>query len=157
MLRDSLLTLHIFAVIVWMGCGVYERFLQIEVGRVRGTPAEVALLKVYARYAWVVIFATVMVAVIGGLMSWLLGWGFFNPGHPWLSIKQGIMLAILLDMAYLAPALIRNARSIAALTGESDKRLPAIHRTLTRIEWHVVPMRSGATAAVILAVFKPLF
>ncbi len=157
MLRDGLLTLHILAVIVWMGCGVYERFLQIEVGRVRGTPGEVPLLKVYARYAWVVVFATVMTAFIGALMSGLLGWGFFNPAHPWLFIKQGIMLAILLDIVYLSPRLIRNTRDIMALTGENDERLPVVRQALAGIEWHVVPMRIGATVAVILAVFRPQF
>lgn len=157
MLRDGLLTLHIFAVIIWMGCGVYERFLHIEIGRARGTAMEVPLLKIYRRYTGVIVFATLIVALTGGLMSGLVGWGFFNPAHPWLSLKQGIMLAILLGMVFMLPDLLRSQRMIKTLPDGGGDQLAAVHALLARLDRREVLIRIGATIAVILAVFRPMF
>lgn len=157
MLRDGLLTLHIFAVIIWMGCGVYERFLHLEIHRARGSAMEIPLLKIYRRYAGVIIFATLVVAVTGGLMIWLVGWGFFNPAHPWLSIKQGIMLAILLGMAWMLPGLRRCHHAIDALPDHGTPVLDDLRDQLKRIDLQEIPIRIGATIAVVLAVFRPGF
>lgn len=155
MLRDSLLTLHVFSVIVWLGCGIYERFLTVEISRAKGTSMEVPLLKIYGRYAGVIAIATILVALFGVLMSWLLGWGFFNTSHLWLTIKQGIMLAILLDMVYMLPVFIKGGKLIQNLPEEGGNMLKEVHALLGRIDRHVVPMRVGASIAVVLAIFRP--
>lgn len=153
MLRDTLLTVHIFGVIVWMGCGFYEFFITREIRKARGTPLEIPLMQIYGRYAGVIGMATLVVAIAGILLSWLVGWGFFQ--HFWLGIKQAIMLAILVDMALLTPTFIRGAREIKALDNNTGPELEHYRVTHQKIERHVTPMRIGAVIAVILAVWRP--
>jgi len=82
MLRGTLLTLPLLAVVVWLGAGLDEFFPDHEMRRARGKPAEVALAHVYARYGPVVALATSIVAVTGALQASLLGWGYFTPFCP---------------------------------------------------------------------------
>lgn len=42
-LRNSLLTIHIPSVIVWLGAGAFELFVTYRVARYRETPAEAPL------------------------------------------------------------------------------------------------------------------
>lgn len=153
MLRDSLLTIHIIGVIVWLGLGAYELLLSHEIRRARGTPVEIPLIRIYGRYAGLVAAATFVVAIAGGAMSWFLGWGFFK--HLWLGIKQAIMLAILLDIALMTPTFIRTADEIKALPDSAGPQLDSVRALLARVERHVIPMRLGALVAVVLAVWRP--
>lgn len=153
MLRDSLLTIHILGVIAWLGLGGYELLLSHEIRKARDTAMEIPLIRIYGRYAGLVAAATLVVAVAGGAMALLLGWGFFN--QLWLGIKQAIMLAILLDIAFMTPTFIRTANAIKALPDSAGPQLDSVRSLLARVERHVVPMRLGALVAVVLAVWRP--
>lgn len=155
MLRDSLLTMHIFGVIVWLGCGLYEFFLAHEIKKARGTSFEIPLIQLYGKYAPVVAVATLIVAIIGVLMSVLLGWGFFQ--QLWLGLKQGIMALIILDMLLMTPTFIRGSKEIADLSNNTGPELERYRVTFAKIERHVILMRAGAVVAVILAVWRPLW
>lgn len=154
MLRDTLLTIHILAVIVWLGFGLYELLLTREIHKARGTQLEIQLMKIYGKYAPIVAIATLVVALTGVLMSIFLGWGFFQ--NVWLGIKQAIMLAVLLDMTYLIPTFIRGAKEIEALSNNGGRELEAYRETQRTIDRHVVLMRLGSLIAVILAVWRPM-
>ncbi|MGF2059448.1 hypothetical protein, partial [Enterococcus innesii] len=93
-----LLSIHILAVIVWLGFGLYELLVLREVRRARGTPGEAALIRLYGRYAGVVAVATLVVAAAGVAMSLTLHWGFFHV--LWLGLKQAIMGAIILGIVF---------------------------------------------------------
>jgi len=69
MLRRTLLTLHLLGVVVWLGVGLYELFLDHEMRRVRGTPAELSLAPVYSRYGPVIAMGTLLVAARGVLQA----------------------------------------------------------------------------------------
>ena len=153
MLRDTLLTVHILAVVVWLGFGLYELLLTRDIKNARGTQFEVPLLKIYGKYAPIVAIATLVVALTGVLMSIFLGWGFFQ--HMWLGIKQAIMLAVILDMIYLTPTFIRGAKEIGALSNNAGPELEAYRETQRTIDHHVVLMRLGGLVAVVLAVWRP--
>jgi uncharacterized membrane protein len=90
-IRNVLLSIHILAVVVWLGCGLYELVLTREIHRARGSAEEIPLLRIYGRYAGIVAIATLVTAAAGVSMSLMLGWGFFSV--LWLGIKQGIMAA----------------------------------------------------------------
>lgn len=153
MLLDSLLTVHIFSVIVWIGFGLYELLLSREIHKARGTSTEIELIRINGRYGGIVAIATLFVAISGILMASLFGWGFFQ--QTWLGIKQGIMLAILLDMAWLTPTFRRAYREIRALSDVRGPELEQCRATLARIHPHVVLMRLGAIVAVGLAIWRP--
>jgi hypothetical protein len=153
MLRNGLLTIHVIGVIAWLGFGGYELLLSHEIRKARGTNTEIALMRIYGRYAGLVAIATLIVAVAGVAMAWLLGWGFFN--SAWLGIKQAIMLAILFDMAITAPIFIRTANEIKALPESIGPQLDSVRALLARVDRHVIPMRLGALVAVVLAVWRP--
>jgi len=155
MLRSFLLSVHLIAVIAWLGVGLYELFVYREIRRARGTPLEVSLIQIYGRYSAVVAVATLVVAAAGLIMSLLLGWGFFQ--QLWLGIKQAIMLLILIDMALLVPTFRRAYADIAALsTDDGGTALERCRTSLERVHRHVVPMRVGALVAVLLAVWRPV-
>lgn len=153
MLRDSLLTIHILGVIVWLGFGAYELLLAREIRSARGTAMEIPLIRIYGRYAGLVAAATLIVALAGGAMAVFLKWGFFN--QLWLGIKQAIMLAILLDIAWMTPTFIRTGNEIKALPDNPGPQLDSVRSLLAQVERHVIPMRLGALAAVVLAVWRP--
>jgi uncharacterized membrane protein len=155
MLRNTLLTIHILGVVVWLGFGFYEILLMRELKRLRGTPAEAPLIGIYGKYGGIVAIATLVVAVAGILMSALLGWGFFRLG--WLGIKQALMLAILLDMAYLAPTFGLTYKAIAEVAHGDRIAVGEFWRLHDRIEPHVVAMRIAGVLAVALAVSRPTF
>ena len=154
MLRNLLLTIHLLAVIVWLGFGAYELLLSREIRKARGTPLEIDLIRIYGRYAGVVAVATLVVAISGFLMAALFGWGFFS--QFWLGAKQIIMLLILADMVYMIPTFIATAKATNALTDSSGEPLERTRLLLAKVERHVVPMRLGALVAVVLAVWKPV-
>lgn len=152
-LRNFLLTIHVLGVIVWLGCGLYEILLLRELRRLRGnTAAEVAVIRIYGRYAGIVALATLLVAAMGVWMTLAFDWGFFRT--LWLGIKQGIMAAVLLGMAVLTPQFIAAGKSINAVRDDGG----GLHEALSwiaRVERHVIPMRIGALIAVALAIFRP--
>ncbi len=153
MLRTVLLSIHIFAVIVWLGFGLYELLLLREIGRARGRPEEAALMRFYGRYAGIVALATLIVAAAGVAMTVTLGWGFFTV--LWLGIKQAIMAAIILGMVVLTPLFMRTFAAIAAISEGNSATLETARDVIKRVEGYVILMRLGGAIAVILAVWRP--
>jgi hypothetical protein len=80
MLLDSLLTVHVFSVIVWIGFGLYELLLSREIRKARGTSTEIDLIRINGRYGGIVAVATLLVAISGILMASLFGGGGNKPG-----------------------------------------------------------------------------
>jgi uncharacterized membrane protein len=154
MLRTALLSTHILAVIVWLGFGLYELLLVREIRRARGSPEEVALIRIYGRYAGVVAVATLVVAAAGVAMALTLGWGFFTV--LWLGLKQAIMAAIVLGMIVLTPLFMRTYAAIAALSDGNAASLAAARDAMGRVEKYVILMRLGGAVAVVLAVWRPV-
>ena len=154
MLRGTLLTLHLVGVIIWLGAGLYELFLDREMRRARGTATEVALARIYSRYGPVVAAGTLLVAVTGVLQASLLGWGYFSV--LWLGAKQILMLLVLLIMASLLPRFLLLGRIVR---GHSDGA-PALSDEARELFAGVLPyilaMRVAALVALVLAVFRPL-
>ena len=56
-MRSTLLTLHLLAVVVWLGASLYDLFLLREIRRAAGGGVELALIR-----------------IPGVLMSYLVGW-----------------------------------------------------------------------------------
>ena len=153
MLRNVLLSIHIIGVIIWLGFGLYELLLTREIRRARGMPEEVALIKIYGRYAGIVAIATLVAAAAGASMSQFLSWGFFSV--LWLGLKQGIMAAILLGMIVLTPLFLRTFAAIAEVSDSASPALPTARELIGRVEKYVVLMRFGGLVAVVLAVWRP--
>ena len=153
MLRTVLLSIHVLAAIVWLGCGLYELLLMHEIRRARGSLEEVALIRIYGRYAGIVAIATLVVAAAGVAMALLLGWGFFSV--LWLGAKQGIMSAIILCMIILAPMFIKTYAAIDAISETNASSVKAARDAIGRVERYVILMRLGGLVAVVLAIWRP--
>ena len=152
-LRNTLLSIHILAVVVWLGCGLYELLLTREIRRAQGTAAEIPLLRIYGRYAGIVAIATLVTAAAGVCMSVMLGWGFFSV--LWLGIKQAIMAAIILAMICLTPLFLRTYAAISAVSDFDSTSLLTARDLIGRVERCVVFMRLGGVVSVLLAVWRP--
>jgi hypothetical protein len=152
-LRNTLLSIHVLAVIVWLGFGFYELLLTHEIRRARDSIEEIPLIRIYGRYAGIVAIATLVTAAAGAAMSVWLGWGFFSV--LWLGIKQGIMAAIILGMALLTPLFLKTFAAIAALSEKNPATVQTARQLMAQVERYVVLMRIGGIIAVVLAVWKP--
>jgi ABC-type multidrug transport system permease subunit len=152
-LRNTLLSIHILAVVVWLGCGLYELLLTREIRRAHGAPEEIPLLRIYGRYAGIVAIATLFTAAAGALMSIMLGWGFFSV--LWLGIKQGIMVAIILAMIFLTPLFMKTYAAISAVSDSDSTSLQIARDLIARVERYVLLMRFGGVISVLLAVWRP--
>jgi uncharacterized membrane protein len=153
LLRGTLLTLHLLAVIVWIGAGLYDLFVSHELKRQRGTPAEVALARLYVRYGPVIVGAVLVVAVTGVLQSSLFGWGYFQ--HFWLGAKQALMVLVLGCLAAVFPTFARMGRVIGALPENAAELGDEARALFARAEPYILVMRGSALVAVVLAVFRP--
>jgi hypothetical protein len=152
-MRSTLLTFHLLGVVVWLGAGLYELFLDHEIRRARGTPAEVSLARVYCRYGPVVAVATLLVAATGVLQASLLGWGYFT--SLWLGGKQVLMLLVLGILAALVPTFLRMGHLVSA-HAEGAAELSAEARALfARVRPNVLLMRAAALMALLLGTFRP--
>ncbi len=152
-LRNVLLSIHILAVVVWLGCGLYELLLTREIRRAFGSPEEIPLIRIYGRYAGIVAIATLITAAAGVLMTLMLGWGFFSV--LWLGIKQAIMAAIILAMIFLTPLFLKTYATIGAVEDSDSPSLQVARELIWRVERYVVLMRLGGVVSVLLAVWRP--
>jgi hypothetical protein len=152
-LRGVLLSLHLLGVIVWLGAGLYDLFLDREIERARGTPAEVALARVYTRYGPVIVVAALFVALTGVLQASLLGWGYFRV--LWLGAKQLLMLLVLGILAWLLPTFARMGRAVAAHSDGAGELSDEARALFRRVRPYVLAMRGAALLALVLAVFRP--
>jgi uncharacterized membrane protein len=153
MLRNSLLTVHVLSVIVWLGCGLYELFLANELEQARGSPGEVRLARIYLKYAAPVPVATLLVAGTGVWMAIALKYGFFQV--LWLGIKQALMIGVLIIFASVLPLFLKFQQQLNELP-EDATELPAdaAARFGTLEPWLLV-MRVMGAIAVVLAIWRP--
>ena len=152
-LRNTLLSIHILAVIVWLGFGFYELLLTREIRKARGSAEEIPLIRIYGRYAGIVAIATLITALAGAAMTMVHRWGFFSVF--WLGVKQGIMSAIILGMILLTPLFAELYKSIAAVDSDAPASINETREIMDRVEQYVLLMRVGGVIAVLLAVWKP--
>jgi uncharacterized membrane protein len=151
-IRSTLLTLHLLAVVVWLGAGLYDLLLLREIRRSAGDAVELALIRLRLRYGPVIAVATVVVLFTGVLMSSLLGWGYFT--HLWLGLKQVLMGLVVALLIPFIPVVIRLQRAVDGLA----TRVPAtdeVRRLLARGVRYEIAMRVAAVLALLLAVYKP--
>jgi putative copper export protein len=152
-LRGTLLTIHLLAVVVWLGGGLYDLFLVRELKRQRGTPAEVTLARVYVRYGPVIVAAVVVVAVTGALQASLLGWGYF--AQLWLGLKQALMGLVLVALAAVMPTFARLGRVVGSLPESATELSEEARALFSRTEPYILVMRVAGFAALVLAAFRP--
>jgi len=153
-LHGTLLALHLLGVVVWIGAGLYDLFLDHEIVRARGTAAEVALARVYVRYGPVIVAAVLVVAATGALQTWLFGWGWLR--FDWLGAKQALMAVVLAVLFGLFPSFARMSRAVRALPPGAAELSADARAALARVRPWVLVMRACALAALLLAVFRPL-
>lgn len=153
MMRDVLLSVHLLAVIVWLGAGFYELYLGRILRRSDGSAGEAMLIRAMHRSGFVVFGATLLAFAVGATMAVVLGWGFFE--QFWLGVKQALALAILLIVAGIFPTALRLGQAIEALP-PGDGPVPlTVKQIYGRLEpWYAL-MRVLGVVAVLLAVFRP--
>jgi len=153
MLRNSLLTVHVLSVVVWLGCGLYELFLAHELKKASGTPGEVHLARMYLKYAAPVPIATLLVAGTGAWMAVALHFGFFQV--LWLGIKQGLMVVVLVIFASILPPFLKFQAAVNALPQDATELPRSVAARFRAIEPWLVVMRVLGTVAVVLAIWRP--
>jgi hypothetical protein len=152
-LRNTLLTIHLLGVIVWLGGGAYELWVARQAKRYRGSPVELPLLRMVASTGPVIAVAMVAVAVTGVLMSWLLEWGFFTVF--WLGAVQAIMAVALGIMFSILRPYYRAGELMRALPPGPGQATDEIRAILARLDPWILAMRVGALVAFALAIWKP--
>jgi len=158
MLRNLLLTIHIWAVAVWIGAGFLElylgrRFLDSE----RASPErrkESATLLRLTYQADLGVFAATLIAFAAGLaLTFSFEWGFLS-GPLWLTIKQSIMIAVLGMVVLIFPRAIKLGGVIKALPEGASEVPEAAYSLYRSLEPWYLFMRLLAVTAVALAVFR---
>ena len=153
-MRETLLSIHLLAVIVWLGAGFYELWLGRLFLRSNGSASEATLIRAIYRSDVVVFAATLIAFAAGATMALTLGWGFFQ--ELWLGLKQAIMIAVLVIVAAIFPAALRLGRQISALPA-GDGAVPAeLKMTYARLEPWYWTMRVLGVVAVLLAIWRPV-
>ena len=158
MLRNLLLTIHVWAIAVWIGAGFLElylgrRFLKTETGPPETRREAATLLRMTYRSDLGVFAATLIAFAAGLALTFAFGWGFLT-GPLWLTAKQAIMIIVLGVVVMIFPRAIRLAAVISALppgAGEVPPLGYALYRSLE--PWYLA-MRALALAAVALAIFR---
>jgi hypothetical protein len=154
MTRSILLSIHLLAVIVWLGGGFYELWLGRVLLRSRGSTAEAALIRAIYQSDLVVFGATVVAFAAGVIMSIVLDWGFFT--HFWLGVKQSIALVIVPMVAVILPKALQMGRQIDALPPGDGPIPPTLRASYAGLEPWFAAMRLLGVVAVLLAVFRPV-
>ena len=154
LLQGTLLSLHLLGVVVWIGAGLYDLFVDHEIVRARGTPAEVALARVYVRYGPVIVAAVLVVAGTGALQTGLYGWGWL--AWSWLGAKQVLMAVALVVLFGLFPSFARLSSVVRALPPGASELSADARAALARVRPWVLALRACALVALVLAVFRPM-
>lgn len=153
MIRSLLLSVHLLAVIAWLGGGFYELWLGRLFLRANGSVAEAALIRAIYRSDLVVFGATLVVFIVGAVMAVVLDWGFFT--QFWLGAKQAIALLILVNVVGILPTALRLGKQIDAMP-PGDGPVPLeVKQTYARLEPWFATMRVLGVLAVFIAVFRP--
>ena len=153
MLRNTLLTIHLLSVIVWLGCGLYELFVARELKCARGTPLEADLARLYLKYSAPVPMATILVVITGVWMALALDFGFFQ--SLWLGTKQGLMIFVLIVFASILRPFFRLQEEVARLQDDASALSDTARRLFDSVEPWLVAMRVAGALAVVLAVWRP--
>ena len=153
MLRNSLLTLHLLFIVVWLGGGLYDVFLANEAKKTRGTLLELPLLRMKMFYGRAVAVATILVGLTGVLMSSTVGWGYFTV--LWLGVKQAIMIAVLVGFVAVTPVVVKMNREFERHAGATDLASERLRALSKQADVYYNLMRVGALIALALAVWKP--
>jgi uncharacterized membrane protein len=149
------LTLHILSAVVWLGGALYETFFVFRnVREHRGSVTGLAFIRVFLGAAPYFAISIITLIVTGILLTVMTGGGFFQV--PWLGIKQGVMLTIvLIIVTFIMPRMKVVEKEVTqaiekgcALTESTYQRLTKVWRMLDLI--HVL-----AVINIILAVWKP--
>jgi hypothetical protein len=78
MVRDVLLSVHLLAIIVWIGVGFFELYLGRRFLASRGSPVEAPLIRIVYNSDLVVAAATMTAFAAGIAMALYEGFGFFH-------------------------------------------------------------------------------
>ncbi|MEL6385855.1 MAG: hypothetical protein AAFR41_07215 [Pseudomonadota bacterium] len=152
--REALLTVHILAVIAWLGFGFFELWL----GRIfladPESPAAAPLIRIVYNSDIVVFVATLTAFAAGITQTILFGWGWFET--LWLGLKQGIMIIVLSVVALILPSAFRLNAQIKALPEGPGPASVEVIQSYRRLEpWYWL-MRLLGLVAVVLAVWRPV-
>ena len=153
-MRNTLLTIHVLSVVIWLGCGLYEIFVARELKAARGTPREVEFARLYLKYAAPVPVATLVVAGTGVWMAIALHFGFFQ--LLWLGVKQSLMIGVLIIFAAIVPMFLTFKREVDALPPNATQLSADAARRFARLEPWLITMRVMGTIAVVFAIWRPV-
>lgn len=152
--REFLLTVHILAVIIWIGFGFFELWL----GRIFLSKPEsfeaAPLIRIIYRSDILVFAATLTVFAAGVTQTILFNWGWFTT--LWLGLKQAIMISVLIIVVFILPGAFRLNAQINALPdgpGPASSDIVASYRKLE--PWYWI-MRLLGLCAVVLAIWRPV-
>lgn len=151
--REILLTIHILAVIVWLGFGFFELWL----GRIflsdPHSSAAAPLIRIIYRSDVVVFMATLVAFGAGIAQTYVFGWGWFTT--LWLGGKQAIMCGVLITVVVILPGAFKLGAQIDAMPDGPGPASAEVIKSYKQLEpWYWL-MRLAGLAAVFLAVWKP--
>ena len=153
MIRNTLLSVHILAIIGWIGAGFFELYLGRRFVAEKGTSVEAPLIRIVYGADLVVFGATITAFVSGVAMAIHEGYWFFTV--LWLGAKQAIMILVLVIVALIFPVAMKlnsAMRRLPAGPGPATDEIRDLYRRLEPWYWL---MRILAVVAVLLAVWRP--
>lgn len=153
MIRNTLLSIHLLAIIIWIGVGFFELYLGRKFLGARGTVLEAPLIRIVYGSDFVVFAATMIAFAAGIALTIHEGYGFFTV--LWLGIKQGIMLAVIVVVIFIFPTAMKLDAAIKKLPPGPGEATDEVRGYYVKLEpWYWL-MRILAVAAVLLAVWRP--
>lgn len=153
MIRNTLLSIHILAIITWIGAGFFELYLGRRFLGAKGTVLEAPFIRIVYGSDLVVFGATNVAFVAGIAMAIYEGYWFFTV--LWLGIKQAIMLIVIAIVIFIFPTAMKLNAAINLLPdgpGPASDDARDLYRKLEPWYWL---MRVLAVIAVLLAVWRP--
>lgn len=154
MIRNSLLSIHILAIVAWIGVGFFQLYLGRRFLGARGSVLEAPLIRIVYDSDMVVFGATITAFATGIALAMYEHYGFF--AVLWLGIKQAIMLAVVAIVALIFQRQMKLNAAINALPpgpGPATEDIRVLYRKLEPWYWS---MRILAVIAVLLAVWRPV-
>jgi hypothetical protein len=153
MIRNTLLSIHILAIITWIGAGFFELYLGRRFLAAKGTVLEAPFIRIVYGSDLVVFIATIVALLAGVAMAIYEGYWFFTV--LWLGIKQAIMLLIIVIVVFIFPTAMKLNVAINLLPAGPGPANDDIRELYRKLEpWYWV-MRILAVIAVLLAVWRP--
>ncbi len=150
--REILLTIHILAVVVWLGFGFFELWLGRIVLSDPQSSTGAPLIRIIYQSDVVVFIATLIVFGSGLLQTALFGWGWF--ATLWLGAKQAIMITVLVSVALILRRALGLGTLIEAMPpgpGPASEEVITAYRQLEPWYWF---MRILGLVGLVSAVWK---